>query len=211
MARTFARIYTTVWNDPEFRALGPAQHTYFLILAQPKLSLVGCIDVKPRSWSAMSGLTTGQIASQIDTLEQASFVVVDGDTEELLIRTYVQNDQATANGNLIKGMWSAWATIESQMLRQVVVQHMPDKCFDPKFGPLSKPPLEPWSKPGFQPGSEPGSEPIDMDMESVLVPGRNRTGAPRPVDNPPEPDLSPVQLAALAELDSRATTEPAHA
>lgn len=67
MARTFARIYTTVWNDPEFRALGPAQHTYFLILAQPKLSLVGCIDMKPRSWSAMSGLTTGQIASQIDT------------------------------------------------------------------------------------------------------------------------------------------------
>lgn len=179
MARSYARIYTSIWDDPDFRALGSAQHMYFLLLAQPKLSLAGCIDMKPRSWAAMSGLTTGQVVSLLDELEQARFVVIDPDTDELVIRTFTQHDQATANGNLIKGMWSAWSAIESPPLRRVVLQHMPRKCFEPKYEPRSEPP----SEPGFRPGIEPPQP--QPHPQPALVPGSNPGSAAAPVDNRP--------------------------
>ncbi len=193
MARSYARIYTTIWDDPDFRALGPAQQIYFLLLAQPKLSLAGCIDIKLRSWAAMSGLTGGQVVSHLDTLEHAAFVVTDPATDELVIRTFTQHDQATANGNLIKGMWSAWQAIESPSLRLVVLQHMPEKCFEPKYEPRSEPPSEPWFRPGIEP-PQPQPQP-----NPALVPGLNRSPHRQPVDNH-DPELSPVQRAALAAM-----------
>lgn len=45
MARTFAQIYLTIWNDPDFKALtSAAQHLYFVMLTHPTLTSCGVMD-----------------------------------------------------------------------------------------------------------------------------------------------------------------------
>ncbi len=197
MARNFARISTSIWEDDDWRALGPAQHVYLLILAQPKLTLAGCIDLKPKSWARMGGLTVGAVISALDTLDETEFVVIDEQTEELVVRTFTQHDNVTANGNLIRGVWSAWSAIESKMLRRCVLAHMPDKVFDEKYGPLSEPLSEPglWRAVATGVGTSSTSTTADS-----CIHGTRLSGA---VDNPTE-TLSPAALAALHELEAKA-------
>lgn len=130
MARSYGRVLSTIWADEDWTALTRgAQHTYMLLLSQPKLTLVGLLDYLPSRWARLA--TDSDLASveaDIDELETSRFVLVDRHTDELLIRTFVRHDLRTiqANANLIKGMWGAWATIQSDRLRRAVVESIPE-------------------------------------------------------------------------------------
>lgn len=142
MARNFARVFTDVWADEEWRSLGRAQHLYLALISQPKLSLAGCLDLKPRVWAAMTGMSERQVNACLADLEAAGQkVVVDRETDELVIRTFVKNDKVLANQNLAKGMWKAWEQIESPTLRQVVIDNLPDEAWKPEFEPRCEPPF----------------------------------------------------------------------
>jgi len=172
MARTQAKILTTIWSDPDWLALtGNAQRVYLLLLSQPKLTIAGCLDVMPQRWANLAADDTPEtIDRALYELAQARYIVVDGD--ELVIRTFVAHDlgSGTVNGNLVKGMWSAWASIMSPTLRKVVVDEMPDKVYgrDGVDVPDQAKQLrsEPRFEPQLQPRSGPQSEP-SVDLKSV--------------------------------------------
>lgn len=172
MARTQAKILTTIWSDPDWLALtGNAQRVYLLLLSQPKLTIAGCLDVMPQRWANLAADDTPETIDQaLHELAQARYIVVDGD--ELVIRTFVAHDlgSGTVNGNLVKGMWSAWASIISPTLRKVVVDEMPDKVYGRDGvdvpGQAKQLRSEPRFEPQLQPRSEPQSEP-SVDLKSV--------------------------------------------
>lgn len=64
MARSHGKILVGVWIDPDFVDLTPMeQWAYFMLLSQPKLNLVGCIDRETgellvRSMTKHDGLRT---------------------------------------------------------------------------------------------------------------------------------------------------------
>ena len=132
MARTQAKILTTIWADPDWLALSSAAKSlYFLVLSQPRLNIAGCLDVMPARWARLSPDTTeADVIAGLDELVAAAYVVVDRD--ELVVRTFTTHDlgHGTLNGNLVKGMWSAWAGIMSPRLRKVVVDQMPVAVFE---------------------------------------------------------------------------------
>lgn len=145
MARSHAKILATVWTEPDWLALSQGgQRLYMLLLSQPKLTLIGLLDYLPSRWARLAADTSlATVEAHIDELEASRYVVVDRDTDELLVRTLVKNDVANSrlldNTNLLRGMWNAWNTIQSPHLRAVAVDNIPASVWD---SPKARPPAQ---------------------------------------------------------------------
>jgi hypothetical protein len=122
MARDHARIFTAIWSDPDFRALPvPPQHTFFMLLSQPRLSYCGVMDYLPNRLSKMSAKATARTtANAVSSLEKARFVVTDEDTGELLIRSFVRHDGLLAMPNMTKAMTKDYLAVLSDPLREAI-------------------------------------------------------------------------------------------
>jgi hypothetical protein len=127
MARTYGRIKAEVWRDEEFRALTiHAQWAFFMLLSQPDLSLCGAIAYRPGRWSRYApNLGAERMAALIETLAEKRYVLVDLDTEELLIRTFVKHECNLKNPKVKAGVLSAINQIESPALRQSIADGSP--------------------------------------------------------------------------------------
>lgn len=126
MARTYARVKTAVWADDEFRGLPPdAQHLYFVLLTSAGLSYCGVTDWRPvriapnaHEWSAL------EVERAAWILHERLYIVVHGDTEEVLIRSFVRNDGFMDQPNVAAAMVRDYARISSPILRGVVVHEL---------------------------------------------------------------------------------------
>ena len=157
MARTHARIHNRIWSDPDWRTLtADGQWLYLALLTSPKLTLAGSLDIKARSWAQLAAdMTTERIHNALEDLAERRFIVVDDDTEELIIRSFVANDGLCKTPNVAKGMWVAWSAIESDTLRRRVVEGLPAEAFTAAVGPLAEPLPEGIPEPLAEPLAEP--------------------------------------------------------
>ena len=119
MARNHGRVYAAIWLDPTFTALsvGP-QRLYMFLLSQPNMSHLGVLPLTERRWlRAVDGYTHDSIEADIKALVATRFVVVDEDTEELLVRTLFRNDNVYKQPNTLKAAISSVPAIVSQGIR----------------------------------------------------------------------------------------------
>jgi hypothetical protein len=133
--RTYARIRVDIWRDDEWRGLTPeAQWLFLLLLSQAKLSMAGCLDIKPRAWARQAyGVDAEAIGKWIDELEVAGMIACDWSTDELVVRTFVEHDGVLRNTNMGRGMWAGWQNIESRSLKQIVIDNLPAEAWDLKY------------------------------------------------------------------------------
>lgn len=126
MARDHARIDVEIWNDMDFRKLtAEEQHTYFMLVTSPKLSYCGVIDYVPSRFRGLAnGLTPTKFKSRIATLKQHRFVVVDEDTAEILVRSYVRYDGVLKQPNVTKAMAGALRQVISIDIRDAVMDEL---------------------------------------------------------------------------------------
>lgn len=119
MAREHARILTRIWSDLDWRELPPVeQRLYFLLLSQGNVTQAGVLPLQVRKWAKGSKHTTEQdIAASLEVLAAERFVVVDEDTEEVLIRSFIRNDGVAKIPNVFKAALKSAATVESPKLR----------------------------------------------------------------------------------------------
>jgi hypothetical protein len=139
MARSYARIDVQRFHDDDWRALSLPQKAVFdMVLTHPKLSLCGALDLKYGSLCRYSpDLSLDALTAILEGLEDARFVAVDWDTDELVVRTFIRHDGVLQNQNLGRGMWSAWVAVESDELREFVLDNMPEVAFEERFKPPS--------------------------------------------------------------------------
>lgn len=133
MARSHGKILVDIWIDPAFIELRQIeQWAYFMLLSQPKMNLVGCIDYEPARWAQhATDLTPEAVADALVGLECAGFVCIDLDTRELLVRSMTRHDGLrTNNPKILKGLWGQWKGIASRMLRKIAVDNMPAALFE---------------------------------------------------------------------------------
>lgn len=99
MARSYGQIMSAIWNDPEFRALtGAAQRAYLMLVTQADISSAGTIALTLKRWSGYAIDTPSDALSDaLSELGQNRFIVVDDDTEELLVRKFVKWDGGWTN------------------------------------------------------------------------------------------------------------------
>lgn len=162
MARRYAPVLCSIWDDPDFQALTPgAQRLYVLLLSQKRMSLVGVVPHSPRNWSRGSEHTTlADIESALAELVAGRYVLVDADTDELLVRTMVKHDPPKGAKSRA-ALWRALALVDSETLRQVIVEQIDHETWaDPDATPPE------WAKhlrnaPSDAPSHPPSDAPSD--------------------------------------------------
>lgn len=122
MARDRASIRVDMWADDDWRDLTEgAQHLYMLILSHPTLNYSGVAEWRPGRLAAMTtGKSPEKVADDAAELEARHFIVVDEDTEEVLVRSFVKHDGLLKQPKLAVSMTKAFAGIASKKIRQVL-------------------------------------------------------------------------------------------
>jgi hypothetical protein len=123
MARGHGRILTSIWDDNDFLDLGEReQRLYLFLISQPNLNHAGLLDLTLRRWSRKArGLTSAELEKLLQALEAAHFIVMDDDTEELLIRSFVRNDGVWKQPKVMGAMVSGALEISSWRLRSALL------------------------------------------------------------------------------------------
>jgi len=119
MARSYAAIHLRIWADPEWRALdGDAQLLYLLLLSQPSLNLAGVLPLQTRRWAAcVADWDAPAVDMALSRLAEARFVVIDLDTEEVLVRSFIRNDGNYKIPNALKSLLLVAEGTQSPLLR----------------------------------------------------------------------------------------------
>ncbi|MFI8942684.1 hypothetical protein [Streptomyces syringium] len=123
MARGHGRILASIWDDADFLSLGEReQRLYLFLISQPNLNHAGLLDLTLRRWARKArGLTVAELEKRLAALEEARFIVVDDDTEELLIRSFVRNDGVWRMPKVMGAMVSGALEISSRRLQQALL------------------------------------------------------------------------------------------
>ena len=132
MARSYAQLTTAGLTDPDWLDLTDgAQWLYVVLLRQARLTMWGTGDLLPKRWITARAVTLADIDRRLAELEDAAFVHVDRSTDEFIIRSFTRHDlrAKVLSGPVVKGMWSSWSGIQSEPIRVVAVQTMPDECW----------------------------------------------------------------------------------
>lgn len=123
MARGHGRILTSIWDDADFLRLDEReQRLYLFLISQPNLNHAGLLPLTLRRWCRKAhGLTSAELEKRLQALETARFIVMDDDTEELLIRSFVRNDGVWKQPKVMGAMVSGALEISSRRLRRALL------------------------------------------------------------------------------------------
>ncbi|MGW3196263.1 hypothetical protein ACWDBD_17090 [Streptomyces sp. NPDC001118] len=123
MARGHGRILTSIWDDADFLVLDEReQRLYLFLISQPNLNHAGLLDLTLRRWSRKArGLTSAELEKTLQALEAARFIVMDDDTEELLIRSFIRNDGVWKQPKVMGAMVAGALEISSRRLRRALL------------------------------------------------------------------------------------------
>lgn len=125
MARTSSYVKTSIWSD-EFRALpSAAQHLYIAMWTSAGLSYAGVADWRPARLAKIAAdLTPTSVVGAGLILHRELYIVVDEETEEVLIRSFIRNDGLMDQPNVAAAMVSDYAKIASPAIRGVIVHEL---------------------------------------------------------------------------------------
>lgn len=137
MARSEARIFTSIWRDGDFLKLGRGpQLMYLFLLSQPDLSFAGVIPLRTTRWArAASGLTAKMVTDDIQVLCDTTppFVIIDKGSQELLIRSLIRRDRVLRSPKLAKPVQKDLDMVESPRLRSLLAEEI-RRCLDAPDG-----------------------------------------------------------------------------
>ncbi len=122
MAREHANIRLDMWGDADWRQLSrDAQWLYELLLTHPDTNRAGVSDWRPGRLAKMAVRTSpADIRRMGDELASRFFIVIDDETEEVAIRSYVKYDGVLKQPNLTITMANDWTGIASERIRAVI-------------------------------------------------------------------------------------------
>lgn len=121
MTRHYANIGTVIWRGDFRRLSGSAQRTHFMLMTQPDITAAGILPITIGRWAGNASDTTpDSIRRDIDELIAADWIAVDYSTEELLVRTFVEDDKGYTNSKRRPVIRKAAADILSVPLRRTL-------------------------------------------------------------------------------------------
>jgi hypothetical protein len=126
MARQYAKVYASIWRDREFVGLSPeAQRLYLLVLSQPGITNCGVVPYTPRRWARLAaGVSVGEIEDAVHELQEARFVIVDDETEEIWIRSFIRHDGVLKTPQLRQAMHREAGHVQSERIRSGIAQEL---------------------------------------------------------------------------------------
>ncbi|MFJ1461800.1 hypothetical protein [Nocardia sp. N2S4-5] len=122
MARDHGRVLCKIWQDKDFRALPrTAQALYIQLLSQPNVNNAGVLPLMLSKWGkGCDDLTREELTRDLAVLVDASFIIVDTDSEEVLIRSFIRNDGGMAHKYIFKNALKMAEAVESGLIRRAL-------------------------------------------------------------------------------------------
>lgn len=116
MAREHSRLLVSIWDDPDFISLDPSQQIVYLALTGSRdLSWCGVAPLLPKRIARCARtLTERKVITHIGTLVDRRFLLVDNETDEVAVRTYVRHDKIIGSPNVTKAMGRALGLVRSE-------------------------------------------------------------------------------------------------
>lgn len=126
MARDHARLYVHIWTDPDFIELSAvAKLIYLQLLSQPKLAYSGVLDLAAKRWArSHPDLDVATVRAALSELDAARFLVVDQETEEVLVRSFIRRDELWKQPNMLRGALRVAFEIVSPILRAALAREL---------------------------------------------------------------------------------------
>lgn len=192
MARDHARVNVSIWGSSQFRSLSPqAQHLYFVLVTSSSLSYVGVADWRPKRLAALSdGWTVKAVERAGQELSAVGTVVIDEDTDEVLIRRWMKYDGLIGQPRMAVSVANAYAATASSPIRGVIVHEL-------RRLREEEPNLKGWGQEKLQEVlNEPSKPPPETpDLAQTEVPfGPNQTSpTPAPAPSPSTPGSGHLQ------------------
>ncbi len=207
MPRDRANLRIDIWGDQDWRNLSfGAQWLYNYLLTSPKLLYVGVADWRPTRISKLAGgITAAQVEAFGAELEAARFVVIDTDTDEIQIRSFLRHDGILQNPNMWKSIGIDFSAVSSLALMASVaheVRRLRDehpegfkRARDDKGAPIN-----PWPSPHLKtlldsPSTSPSSTTTDTPSDTPSDRGSERgsdSGSPTSTATTTTTEASPL-------------------
>lgn len=126
MARSEARLSVSIWTDADFLDLTEgAQRMFMFLLSQPDLTHDGVLALRERRWSkSAKGLTRADVEDRLEELSKARFIVVDEDTEEVLIRSFIRRDKVYRQPNVLRAAADHLAVVSSPVILAAIATEL---------------------------------------------------------------------------------------
>ncbi len=126
LAREHARIQTAIWLDDDFLDLTPnAQHLYLVLTTQMNLTFCGVANWHSgRVAQLAKGWTAAQVEEAAEELSEQLYIIIDEDTGEVLVRSFIRNDGLLASPNISKAMYRVFGDIGSRLIKHVIVHEL---------------------------------------------------------------------------------------
>lgn len=212
MPRDFATVNLAIWQDPDFRQLpSDAKLLYLALWTHPQLSRAGVVDWRPGRLAALvdESWTADHVRAVGACLEARLFIVVDEQTEECLIRSWVRFDGLMKSPVMCVTFANEYAPIISSAIRGVIVHELHKlRTREPEFVSWTKsrvldvlemPSIDPRSRnlptDPFTPGLTPTLTP-SLTPSVTETPG---VGVAPPANHPPTTAPSPTPTPAPKE------------
>lgn len=123
MSRNYATFATSIWlPEDDFTHLSrDAQWAYFMLSTQKDISAAGVLSLNVKRWASRARDTSrADIVAALQELSAAGKVVYDTETEELLVVTFVDDDNGYGNRKRRPVIERAARAIESLAVRRAL-------------------------------------------------------------------------------------------
>ena len=126
MAREYAKVKLTIWNDPDFRKLSAdAQWLYFTMLTHPTINSCGVMEWREAKLVRIADdMTIPRLKHAAWELGQAGLAAVDPETEEGLVRSFVRHDGVLQSPNMTRALVREHAAIASLKIMALVYREV---------------------------------------------------------------------------------------
>jgi len=122
MARDHARLLVSIWDDDDWTSLDTASQTvYSSLISSPDLSWCGVAPLLPQRIARnATDLTERKVRNSFGSLVQRRFLIIDEETAEILVRSYVRHDGILKQPNVTKALVRAMDRVHSDHLLEAV-------------------------------------------------------------------------------------------
>ena len=161
----YGKLFARIWSDRDFTALtARAQQVYAMLCSHSSRNMAGVLPVTLKRWAnSTNDATVNNVTEALQELAANKFVVIDWDTEELLIRTFIRNDEVYRQPNLMKAARKFARQTESAALRWVLhdeLSRLPDHKGADDTAQIAKELVDGLQRTPPKPFTEPFREPI---------------------------------------------------
>lgn len=123
MPRKFGQIYCAIWDDPDFLLLtAGAQRTYLFLVTQDDITACGSLPLRLRRWSKKC--IDSSLEVWLAELTDTEFVLLDEDTEEVLVRSFARHDEGYKHTIRRKAVLSSARAIKSPLLSACIAAEL---------------------------------------------------------------------------------------